>query len=131
MKKMTAWLAIAGMLLLFVGGLTYAGEKDLVGTWIGETGVPDAPEPDKLTIVFAMKDGELTGTFTDTLGFASEAPLEDIKYEDGSLTFHFDVSDGYDTFPIYCTLKVEGDSMTGYWENDGGESSEIKLERKK
>ena len=131
MKKNTAWVALAGMLLLFLGGLTYAGEEDLVGTWIGETEVPDAPEKDKITLIFVMKDGKLTGTFTDTLGFASEAPCEDIKYEGGSLSFHFDVSDGYDTFPIYCTLKVEGDTMTGYWENDEGQSSEVKLERKK
>jgi len=131
MKKITTLVTIVGLLLLFAGSLTFAMQKDLVGTWVGETEVPDAPEPDKLTVIFALADGELTGTFTDTLGFASEAPLEDIKYKDGSLNFHFDVNDGYATLPIYVTLKVEGDSMTGYWENEEGQSSEIKLQRKK
>lgn len=131
MKKMTAWLTVTSLVLFFAGTLAYAQEKELVGTWVGETEVPDAPELDKITVVFDMIDGKLTGTFTDTLGFASEAPCEDIEFEDGNLTFHFDVSDGYDTFPIYCTLKVEGDTMTGHWENDGGESGEVSLKRKK
>jgi hypothetical protein len=131
MKKMTALIAVASLFMFFAGGMIFAGEKDLVGTWIGETEVPDAPETDKITLVFAMTDGKLTGTFTDTLGFASEAPCEDIKYEDGSLSFHFDVSDGYSTFPIFCTLNVAGDSMTGYWENEEGQSAEVKLTRKK
>ena len=71
-------------MLMFAGGLAYAGQKDLVGTWVGETEVPDAPEPDKLTIVFALTDGKLTGTFTDSVGFASEVPCEDITYKDGN-----------------------------------------------
>ena len=131
MKKITALLTLSSFVLLLAGGLAYAGQKDLVGTWVGETEVPDAPEPDKLTIVFALADGKLTGTFTDTLGYASEAPCEDIIYEDGNLSFHFDVNDGYATLPIYVTLKVEGDSMTGYWENEEGQSSEVKMQRKK
>lgn len=131
MKKMAALLTLGSLMLLFAGGLAYAGQKDLVGTWVGETEVPDAPEPDKLTIVFALADGKLTGTFTDSVGFASEVPCEDINYEDGNLSFHFDINDGYSTVPIYVTLKVEGDSMTGYWENEEGQSSEVKMQRKK
>ena len=131
MRRLTALLTLVSFVLLFAGGLAYAGQKDLVGTWVGETEVPDAPEPDKLTIVFALEDGKLTGTFTDTLGFANETPCEDIKYEDGNLSFHFDINDGYATSPIYVTLKVEGDNMTGYWENEEGQSSDVKMQRKK
>ena len=131
MRKITALMTLACFMLMFAGGLVYAGEKDLVGTWVGETEVPDSPEMDQLTIVFALTDGKLTGTFTDTAGYASEAPCEDITYEDGNLSFHFDVNDGYVTMPIYVTLKVEGDSMTGYWENEEGQSSDVKLQRKK
>ncbi|MGB2906658.1 MAG: hypothetical protein WBB73_06140 [Candidatus Aminicenantaceae bacterium] len=47
------------------------------------------------------------------------------------MTLHFDISDGYETQTIYVTLNVEGDSMTGAWENEGGEGAEIKLEKKK
>lgn len=131
MRKFTAIVTMAGFILMFAGGFAYAQEKDLVGTWVGETEVPDSPEMDKLTVVFALKDGKITGTFTDTVGFASEAPCEDITYKDGNLNFHFDINDGYVTMPIYVILKVEGDSMTGHWENEEGQSAEVKMQRKK
>ena len=90
-----------------------------------------APKPDQLTLVFAKKDGKWAGTFSDTQGYASEAECEEIKIDGRTVTLHFDISDGYETQTIYVTLNVEGDSMTGAWENEGGEGAEIKLEKKK
>ena len=117
--------------LLASSGWMLAQEPDISGTWVGETYVPDAPDPDKLTLVFAKKEGKWTGTFSDTMGYASEASCEDIVIEGQSMSFHFDISDGYDVQTIYVSLRIEGDTMTGAWENEGGEGAEIKLERKK
>jgi len=117
--------------LLVTSGWMLAQEIDISGTWVGETYVPDASDPDKLTVVFSKQDGNWTGTFSDTMGYASEAKCEEIKIDGHSLTFYFEISDGYDVQTIYVALKVEGDAMTGAWENEGGEGAEIKLEKKK
>ena len=130
MKRNITFAALL-VFLLAASGWMLAQEVDISGTWVGETFVPDSPDPDKLTVMFAKKDGQWTGTFSDTMGFASEAKCEEIKIDGDSLTFHFDISDGYDVQTIYVALTVEKDSMTGAWENEGGEGAEVKLEKKK
>ncbi len=130
MKRNVTFAALL-VFLLVSSGWMLAQEIDISGTWVGETYVPDAPEPDQLTLVFAKKDGKWTGTFSDTMGYASEAECEGIKIEDHSLTFHFDISDGYEVQTIYVSLRIEGDSMTGAWESEIGDGAEIKLEKQK
>lgn len=130
MKKIISF-AVLGAFLLAAPVILLAQDVDITGTWVGETYVPDATEPDQLTLVFAKKDGKWAGTFSDTQGYASEAECEEIKIDGRTVTLHFDISDGYETQTIYVTLNVEGDSMTGAWENEGGEGAEIKLEKKK
>jgi len=130
MKKNITFVALL-VFLLASSGWMLAQDVDITGTWVGETYTPDSPDPDKLTLVFAKKDDIWTGTFSDTMGYASEAACEEIKIDGHSLTFHFDISDGYDVQTIYVALTVEEDSMTGAWENEGGEGAEIKLEKKK
>jgi len=130
MKKAVSF-AVLVTFLLAAPAATLAHDVDISGTWVGETYVPDAPEPDKLTLVFAKKDGKWTGTFSDTMGYASEAECEEIKVDGHTVTLHFDISDDYETQTIYVTLNVEGDTMTGAWENEVGDGAEIKLEKKK
>jgi len=130
MKKNITFAALF-VFLLASSGWMLAQDVDITGTWVGETYTPDSPDPDKLTLVFAKIDDTWTGTFSDTMGYASEAKCDEIKIDGHSLTFHFDISDGYDVQTIYVALTVEEDSMTGAWENEGGEGAEIKLEKKK
>ncbi len=130
MKRNVTFAALL-VFLLASSGWMLAQEVDITGTWGGETYVPDASEPDQLTLVFAKKDGKWTGTFSDAMGYASEAECEEIKIEDHSLTFHFDTGDGYEVLTIYVSLRIEGDSMTGAWESEAGDGAEIKLEKKK
>ncbi|MFA9453281.1 MAG: hypothetical protein ACERK6_05130 [Candidatus Aminicenantaceae bacterium] len=130
MKKAVSF-AILAVFLLAAPAAMLAQEVDITGTWVGETYVPDALDPDKLTLVFAKKDEKWTGTFSDTMGYASEAECEEIKIDGHIVTLHFDISDDYETQIIYVTLEVDGDSMAGAWENEAGEGAEIKLEKKK
>ncbi len=106
-------------------------QSDVTGTWVGETAVPDALEPDILTLVLEMKQGKLAGKLSDSMGYAQDAECLDIKYEENELTFYFEISDGYDVQPIYFSLKVEGDGMAGTWSNDAGEGAEVTLKKKK
>ncbi|MGB2906657.1 MAG: hypothetical protein WBB73_06135 [Candidatus Aminicenantaceae bacterium] len=78
MKKIISF-AILGAFLLAAPVILLAQDVDITGTWVGETYVPDATEPDQLTLVFAKKDGKWGGTFSDTQGYASEAECEEIK----------------------------------------------------
>jgi hypothetical protein len=130
MRKAIAVLALAAFVLA-PSGWMMAQKTDITGTWIGETEVPDAAEPDKLTLVLSKKDGKLVGIVSDTLGFASDTECDNLTFEGGELKLTFDISDGFEVQTIYITLKVEGDSMTGHWENDGGEGAEISMKKQK
>jgi hypothetical protein len=130
MRKTIAVLALAAFVLAPTGWMMAQG-TDITGTWIGETSTPDAPEPDKLTLVLSKKDGKLVGIINDTLGYASDTECDNLTFEGGELKLTFDISDGYEVQTIYITLKVEGDTMTGYWENDGGEGAEISMKKQK
>ena len=70
MKKITSILSLLAFLLTLSYGISFCQEVDLSGTWEGTTEVPDSPEPDQITLVLEKIDGEYSGTFTDSLGFA-------------------------------------------------------------
>jgi len=130
MKKITSILSLLAFLLTLSCAISFCQEVDLSGTWEGTTEVPDAPEPDKLTVVLEKIDGEYSGTINDSLGFAEDAEMEDIKFEDNTLTFSFTVYDGFEYDTIYATLTVEGNRMSGNWESESGNSGPVELVKK-
>ncbi len=130
MKRIKSILFLLAFLLTFSYGISFCQEIDLSGTWEGTTEVPDAPEPDQITLVLEKIDGEYSGTFADSLGFAEDAELEDIEFKDNALTFKFTIFNGFEYMKVYTTLTVEGDKMSGHWETEDGNSSTIELERK-
>ncbi len=127
MKKITSVLSLFAFLLTLSCGISLSQEVDLSGTWEGKTEVPDSPEPDQLTVVIEKIDGEYRGTINDSLGFAEDAEMEDIKFEDNTLTFSFTIFDGFEYSTIYATLKVEGNRMIGNWESEEGTSGPVEL----
>ena len=130
MKKTASILSLLAFLLILSCGISFCQEVDLSGTWEGTTEVPDAMEPDQITLVFEKIDGEYGGTFTDSMGFAEEAELRDIEFKDNTLTFNFTIFDGFEYTVVYVTLKVEGDKMSGNWETEDGSSGPVELEKK-
>jgi len=130
MKKITSILSLLAFLLTLSYGISFCQEVDLSGTWEGTTEVPDAPEPDQITLVLEKTDGEYSGTFTDSLGFAEDAELEDIEFKGNTLTFSFTIFDGFEYGTIYATLTVEGNKMSGNWESEDGNSGPVELEKK-
>lgn len=131
MKKPLTTLTLIAFMLISFNGIVLSQEKNLSGTWIGETTVPDEMEPDKVTLILEKVNGEYKGKVTDAFGFAMEAELEDVKFEGNELTANFLIFDGYENVRIYFVLKVEGDTMKGHWESEGGDSAEIELHRQK
>jgi len=130
MKKTASMLSMLAFLLALSYGISFCQEVDLSGTWEGTTEVPDAPEPDQITLVLEKIDGEYSGTFTDSLGFAEDAELKDIEFKDNTLTFNFTIFDGFEYAQVYSTLTVDGNKMSGGWETEDGDSGQIELVRK-
>ncbi len=130
MKRITSILSLLAFLLILSYGISFCQEIDLSGTWEGTTEVPDIPELNQITLVLEKIDGEYSGTFTDSLGFAEDAELADIEFKDNTLTFSFTIFDGFEYMTVYATLTVEENKMSGHWETEDGNSSTIELERK-
>jgi hypothetical protein len=129
MKRTASLLAMIAFFLILSYGISFCQEVDLSGTWEGTTEVPDAPEPDQITLVLEKIDGEYSGTFTDSLGFAEDAELKDIEFKENTLTFSFTIFNGFEYQMIYATLTVEGNKMSGNWESDDGSSGPVELEK--
>ena len=130
MNRIASILSLLVFLLTLSCGISFCQEVDLSGTWEGTTEVPDAPEPDKLTVVLEKIDGEYSGTINDSLGFAEDAEMEDIEFDGKTLTFTFTIFDGFEYAAIYATLTVEGNRMSGNWESEDGSSGPVELEKK-
>ena len=128
MKKTTSTVALIIFIFTLSCGISFCQDIDLSGTWVGETEVPDQGT-DELTLVLEKKEGEYTGTISDSLGMLQDVECEDIELKDNTLTLDFIFSDGYDYMTVYITLTVEGDTMTGYWETEDGSTGSIILEK--
>ena len=130
MKKTASILSLIAFLLILSYGISFCQEADLSGTWEGTTEVPDVMEPDKITLVLTKIDGEYSGTFSDSMGFAEEAELKDIEFKDKSLTFNFTIFNGFEYMQIYSTLTLDGNKLTGSWESEDGSSGQVELVKK-
>ncbi len=130
LKTNVASFAVAALLLAVAGtGVPAQGTPDLTGTWVGLTTVPDVGED---TVTLELKrDGETyTGRCTDAANVIVAPEIKNVVFKDGMLTFDIGVSNGTNTFPVHIALKVAGDTMTGLWGTDAGDSAEIKLTKK-
>jgi hypothetical protein len=131
MKKTASALTLFAFLLVLSCGMSFSQQADLSGTWVGPTEVPDAVEPDILTLVLKKEEGKYSGTITDSMGMLQDTEIENVEFKDNTLTFTFQVDAGGAYLTVHTSLTVKGDKMSGYWETDEGDSSPIELERKK
>jgi hypothetical protein len=131
MKK--ASLTFSLILLVFCAAAAGATAEpaDLSGTWEGTAEVPDVQDLDKITLVLEKSEGSYSGTITDSVGYANKADLENVEFKENELSFSFQIFNGTSYQTIFVTLTVDGDKMSGSWENDEGQSGNILLERSK
>lgn len=130
MKKITLFFTLTVLVLAAASGLMFGQSVDLSGTWVGETEVPDAIEPDEMTLVITKEDGEYSAKISDSMGMLDNTECEDIEFKENELTFNIEVNTGEEFMTVYLTLKVEGDTMTGYWESDDGSIGSVELTKK-
>jgi hypothetical protein len=91
--------------------------SDMVGTWVGNAMLEGMAEPNEFTLVLELKEGDLSGHMTDQYGSMSEAPISDVKLEDGVFSFSvLAIGPGGEELKLILKMNVDGDSMKGTFE---------------
>jgi hypothetical protein len=116
--------------LAFLAAPAFSQSLDLSGTWVGETVIPDVPDKDQVTLVLAKEGESYSGSVMDSMELAKESPLENVKFENNTLTAEFIIFNGEEYVRIYMTLTVKGERLVGEWRDEGGESGPLDLSRK-
>lgn len=124
-------LVLFAMTLAFPAGPLLSQSQNLSGTWVGETVVPNAVDRDQVTLVLQKDGASYSGTVTDSMGLAKDSPLENVKFENDTLTAEFMVLNGNENVRIWMTLKVSGEKLFGNWQDGGDGTGPLDLERKK
>ena len=65
------------------------------------------------------------------MGLANESPLENVKFENNTLTAEFVIFNGEENVRISMTLEVSGGRLVGEWQSEDGETGPLDLECKK
>lgn len=112
MKK-TKWTLVLALMVLTSFTLSAQKPADLVGTWEGEGTIEGEDDPNVLTLVLKLEDGELSGHMSDQYETMIETPIEDVNLEEGTFSFSVYVDLGSEQFLMTLTMKVDGDSMEG------------------
>lgn len=129
MKAWTIWWLV----IFLVGGAAaiFGQAKDLSGTWIGETAVPNSPDKDIVTLVLKKTGDSYTGTISDSLGMLNTTPLEKVKLENDVLSFEVVVLVSTRNIRVRTTLKISSEKLAGSWEAEDGSSGLLEMVRAK
>ena len=112
MKK-TKWTLTFVLVVLCSFNLSAQKPADLVGTWEGAGTLEGEPDSNVLTLVLELKEGTLQGHMTDQYGSLIEAPISEVKLEDGTFSFTVYPTLGSGQIQMKLAMKVDGDSMKG------------------
>jgi hypothetical protein len=105
-----------------------AAQKSVVGTWVGQTEVPDQGT-DQVTMTIAKTETGYAGTIADSLGnIAGTTEMKNVAFVNDELTGSFSLGDGA---TVSMKLKLDGDSLKGTWEHESGGAGQIVLTRQK
>lgn len=114
MRLRTKFFLILSLGLCLSINLAAQKPADMVGTWAGMATLEGVEGPDEFTLVLAMEGGALTGHLTDQYDTMNEAPIEEIKLEDGKFSFSVKgTAPGGQAFTMFIKMDIEGDSMKG------------------
>jgi len=128
MKKMPRFILLAGLVLFsqLISSTAFGQEdpyKDLLGKWDVQT------EDGQYTFVwtFVLDKGELAGTSVSASG---EFKMENLKVENGKVTFLVNVGAGGQTLPIQFSAVIEGDALRGGLSLEYGEANIVGKKKK-
>ena len=132
MKKILILLAITVMALcILAGGLLAQKKAGFLGAWTGYAIVGDGSRVD-INVSFDKDETGYTGKLAEASGMIPESPLKNIVFQDGKLTFDFDLlDDGGGSQLIKIELTLENETLKGHWIDAEGSSDIIELTLKK
>ena len=112
--KLTLILAVG----LFVSLCLFAQKPaDMVGTWVGSATLEGTGDPNELTLVLELKDGELVGYMSDQFDTMTESAISDVELGEGNIKFStYAIGPGGGNLTLIFKMKVDGDSMIGVLE---------------
>ena len=120
MKQMNRFLPATGLALLCLLVSPMPAQenpyKDLLGKWDVQT------EDGQYTFVwtFVLEKDVLSGTSVSNSG---EFKMENLKYENGKVTFLVNIGSGDRTMPIQFSAVIEGDALRGGLSLEYGEAN--------
>jgi len=86
---------------------------DIEGTWIGLATIEMEAEPNELTLIINKIDGKLTGVMSDQFGVIPDLSANNIKLENGVVTFDVLAAMPQGDLTIKFNMKVDGTTMKG------------------
>ena len=129
MKKTLLIVVIVTLTLLALAVGGFAQKKpDVVGTWVGYAIVGDGSRVD-ITVVVEKGAAGYTGKISDATGMVPETPLKNIVFNDGKLSFEFDMVT--ESTLIKIELTLENETLKGAWFDPDGNTDVIELALKK
>ncbi len=129
MKSKTCGLLVG--VLLYGTVLVLGQSKELSGTWVGDTVVPNSTDKDIVTMVLKKAGDSYTGKVSDSLGMLNSAPLEKVTFEKDTLSCEFMVATSEQNIRVTLTLKTSGEKLVGSWVSEDGASGQIEMARVK
>lgn len=115
------------LVMILSAGLIFAASEDLSGTWEGGTYVDGNPVT--LTLVLTKTESGYTGKMSDDVGFTQDTEIENVKLEGKEMSFSFTADNGSDYLTVFVKVTIEGDTMTGTWESEDGNSGEVEMKK--
>jgi hypothetical protein len=113
-KRLTLILAVGLVVSL---GLLAQEPEDIVGTWVGSATLEGMGDPNELTLVLELEDGQLTGHMSDQFETMMESPISDVELGEGTFKFAtYAIGPGGGNLTLIFTMKVDGGSMSGVLE---------------
>lgn len=113
MKVKVRWTLIMALMLFASFGLSAQKPADLVGTWVGMATLEGETEPNELTLVLELEEGELSGHLSAQIGGIDKVPIVDITLEKDVFSFSLSVETPNGVFMLNFKMNVSGDNMEG------------------
>ena len=132
-KRLLRPLFVLVALAVLAGSVLARAPKksDVIGTWTGTAVVDANGALLDIILVIEKAEGGYSGKLSDLSGLVPESPLRQIVFQDGKLSFEFDLAQGMETLLIRIELILEAETLKGAWFDPEGNSGEISLALRK